>query len=104
MSYPFIIFILDVLIYILYEVMIMKPGLVEFHRTFSGELRCSKFLFKQRWPDGFKYPECQGKHYSFLYKKPETLSILKLPLPGFDNSRYHFSQNQKTSSFVVFNN
>lgn len=44
----------------------MKPGLIEFQRTFSSEFRCSKFLFKQRWPDGFKCPKCQCEHYSYI--------------------------------------
>lgn len=44
----------------------MKPGLLEFQRAFSTEQRCHKFLFEQRWPNGFKCPKCQAQHYSFV--------------------------------------
>ncbi|KAA3660444.1 MAG: hypothetical protein DWQ10_06660 [Calditrichaeota bacterium] len=37
----------------------------QFQSKFSTELRCYKFLFEQRWPDGFICPRCKHKHYSF---------------------------------------
>ncbi|KAA3662413.1 MAG: IS1595 family transposase [Calditrichaeota bacterium] len=37
----------------------------KFQRKFSTELRCLKYLFKQRWPNGFICPKCQHNRYSF---------------------------------------
>lgn len=44
----------------------MKPGLIEFQRTFSTEHRCHKFLFKQRWPSGYECPKCKHSRYSYI--------------------------------------
>lgn len=52
--------------YINIRKIIMKPGLIEFQRAFSTEKRCYKFLFKERWPNGFKCPRCECNRYSYI--------------------------------------
>jgi len=37
----------------------------EFQRKFSTDLRCYKFLLKQRWPNGFVCARCGHKYYSY---------------------------------------
>jgi len=38
----------------------------DFQRRFSTENRCIRYLFKQRWPNGFACPRC-GHHYYSLH-------------------------------------
>lgn len=45
--------------------MSIKLEFFQFQRKFSTELRCYKFLLKQRWPDGFFCPRCQHDKFSF---------------------------------------
>lgn len=35
--------------------------IMEFEKKFATEDACREYLFKIRWPDGFKCPSCQGK-------------------------------------------
>lgn len=35
-------------------------NLIEFDARFSREERCREYLFKLRWPDGFRCPRCAG--------------------------------------------
>ncbi len=52
-------------VYYYWRAMFMKISFFQFQRKFSTDHRCYDFLFKQRWPDGFVCPRCQGKRYSF---------------------------------------
>ena len=39
--------------------------LMEFQRDFGTEDQCRAYLFKKRWPDGFKCPECgHAEHFN----------------------------------------
>lgn len=38
-------------------------NLLEFQRKFGTEEACEKYLFKKRWPDGFKCPKCGHSEY-----------------------------------------
>lgn len=51
--------------YLIGGVMLIKLEFFQFQSKFSTELRCYKFLLKQRWPDGFVCPRCKNDRYSF---------------------------------------
>jgi transposase-like protein len=39
--------------------------LIEFQRDFGTEEQCREYLFKKRWPDGFKCPKCgHAEHFN----------------------------------------
>ena len=38
----------------------------EFQQIFSNEQDCRDFLFKRRWPHGYKCPKCPCKKYSYI--------------------------------------
>ena len=39
--------------------------LIEFQRDFGTEEQCREYLFKKRWPEGFKCPKCGcGEHFN----------------------------------------
>jgi transposase-like protein len=38
-------------------------SLREFHEQFSTEEACRDYLFRLRWPDGFRCPRCSGNRY-----------------------------------------
>ena len=37
----------------------------QFQRKFSTNLKCFKYLFHQRWPNGFICPKCENNQYSY---------------------------------------
>ena len=51
--------------YIIGGLMSMNITFFQFQRKFSTDLRCYKYLFNHRWPDGFICPRCQHSQYSF---------------------------------------
>lgn len=52
-------------VYCYRRAMFMKISFFQFQRKFSTDHRCYTFLFKQRWPEGFVCPRCQGSQYSY---------------------------------------
>ena len=37
--------------------------ILSFEKTFSTEQACREYLFKLRWPDGFRCPRCGESNY-----------------------------------------
>lgn len=46
--------------------MYKEVSLFEFQKKFSDEASCERYLFEQRWPDGFECPRCKHKGHSFI--------------------------------------
>lgn len=44
-------------------------SLIQFQQRFHNEEACETYLFKQRWPDGFRCPDCQHDQYYFIQKR-----------------------------------
>ena len=44
-------------------------GLAEFQRLHGCEVQCHAHLVKQRWPDGFVCPHCQGRRHSYCAER-----------------------------------
>lgn len=40
--------------------------LLDFQQRFNNEQACEEYLFTQKWPGGFKCPDCQHKKYYFV--------------------------------------
>ena len=40
--------------------------LLEFQDRFDSEAACEEFLFRWRWPDGFRCPRCGGEEAARL--------------------------------------
>jgi transposase-like protein len=47
------------------------PSLHEFQKKFSSERACEAFLFRWRWPDGFRCPRCSGASATRLARRKE---------------------------------
>ena len=47
-------------------------SLIEFQGRFATEAACAKYLFEQRWPEGFVCPGCGGGRAWALKSKPFT--------------------------------
>jgi transposase-like protein len=41
-------------------------SLVDFFKNYGSEGQCTEALFKWRWPDGFRCPDCGSDHYSIV--------------------------------------
>jgi hypothetical protein len=50
----------------------MRESLAEFQGIFADEQSCAAYLFRQRWPDGFKCPGCGGSHAALLKSRAYT--------------------------------
>lgn len=53
-------------------------GLIEFQSRYGSEQACEQALFQLKWPDGFKCPICEERHFTVvrgrrlpLYQCPE---------------------------------
>jgi transposase-like protein len=47
----------------------MDMDFFKFQKKFSTEKSCYKFLYKQRWPNGFICPRCYHTKYSYITKR-----------------------------------
>ena len=46
----------------------------EFAECFSNEQACHEYLFRMRWPQGFRYPRCG--HPCYCGKLPDGLALV----------------------------
>jgi len=44
-------------------------SLLEFQNQFDSEDKCVEYLFKVRWPEGFRCPRCQHDHCYMIARR-----------------------------------
>ena len=71
----------------------------EFDELFATEQACYAYLFKLRWPDGFRCPRCGEKQH--LDKRTGAAHLLQLRIQPVAHGWHHFSQHQEASEAVV---
>jgi hypothetical protein len=50
--------------------------LAQFQEIFPNEERCAAYLCRQRWPDGFVCPGCDGERAALLKNREHTYECL----------------------------
>ena len=70
-------------------------SLFELFQNYGTEEQCHQALFKWRWPNGFRCPECGSQNYCVI-KKTSIVSMSPMPSPNFGN-------HNLTSNFMLIN-
>ena len=60
-------------------------NLSELEAWFDTEQACREYLFRLRWPEGFRCPQCDGRHFWAVAVDPVPYkSMVKCAVAGAD--------------------
>jgi hypothetical protein len=59
-------------------------SLTDFFKNYGAEDQYTEALFKWRWPDGFRCPDCGADHYSLLKTRRLSNGVEKFPVKSVE--------------------